>query len=980
MRVSMRNAFVVVVALFSALTVCAQVKERERPKKWERLVPGARFIDRFMPMEGKRMENAPWGAKAVRRRLVDNGIESPLWSYWGGNIVKGDDERYHLFVCGWRENSARGHMEWGRSHVFHAVSDSKHGPFVVIDSIGRGHNPEIYRLADGRYVLYVIDGRYVAKNLNGPWEYGKFEFDTRGKKVSDGYSNMSFCRRPDGQFMMVTRGGEIWTSKDGLGKWRMLTERVYPKIEGRFEDPVIWRDSVQYHLIVNDWLGRIAYYMRSADGIKWVTDPGEAYTPGIARHKDGTSEEWFKYERIKIFQDEYGRAVQANFAVIDTLKHLDKASDTHSSKNIAIPLNPGMLLTLMNDKDSDTLEIKIHAEKGFNPQKDIDIESLRFGASAEVNFGRGAKVVASRKAKKDLIVSFIRKDSGITPDEFAPKMLGRTKRGALLFGYVKFADGSSAQAAMAEAAGETAYDNVNPLDLEFHRLAVRRFIFSNNIKLSEFVPGEIVAFESMHPAFVPSSVGKDEAECDKLFKAVIENGRLVLDGRIKKTEVGKGTADVSLYVGAVNPFGSYELDIESIDCGKQKNDSVEVGFELARLGLQDRVQLVVRRSAESGGVYLRIYQDGKVVREKIYTDHIPDGPFKLRAQLYGHSLGAFIEEHGKTTFVGYVPVKENFSETIDFRRITDCGQATFNIVSNLKGRVVVGGACSYLSPGIGQADIRLISNEDLSPYMDDNRLWFTFSCRGIDIFQSAQGVLSVDPSVFDVRFEGMIMYDHGDGLLRNDYASHLFFNRQTKEWCAYACDFGGTYNKEGRSGTGLVIGTSKRDPRRGFSVMKARRIETTHVKHHNEDPCIFYDKEVGKWRLLTSVFQNGIVSGTFESDTWDGVFTPVAEPIKMNSTGTSMQRIGGKVYAFMGGLGQLRCHSYPDLKELGELNLDLQPHWPGPAKRVWASLVPLPEGYPYRYVLLTMDRPNFPGTPNPNWSYGALYFYGANIK
>ncbi len=40
---------------------------------------------------------------------------------------------------------------------------------------------------------------------------------------------------------------------------------------------------------------------------------------------------------------------------------------------------------------------------------------------------------------------------------------------------------------------------------------------------------------------------------------------------------------------------------------------------------------------------------------------------------------------------------------------------------------------------------------------------------------------------------------------------------------------------------------------------------------------------------------------------------PVADPIKMNSTGTSMQRIDGKVYVFMGGLGELRCHSYPDL-------------------------------------------------------------------
>ena len=26
-----------------------------------------------------------------------------------------------------------------------------------------------------------------------------------------------------------------------------------------------------------------------------------------------------------------------------------------------------------------------------------------------------------------------------------------------------------------------------------------------------------------------------------------------------------------------------------------------------------------------------------------------------------------------------------------------------------------------------------------------------------------------------------------------------------------------------------------------------------------------------------------------------------------------------------------------------------------------------------------MDRPNFPGIKGANWSYGALYFYGANI-
>jgi hypothetical protein len=38
-------------------------------------------------------------------------------------------------------------------------------------------------------------------------------------------------------------------------------------------------------MIVNDWLGRIAYYLRSKDGIHWVVDPGEAYTPELQNMK-----------------------------------------------------------------------------------------------------------------------------------------------------------------------------------------------------------------------------------------------------------------------------------------------------------------------------------------------------------------------------------------------------------------------------------------------------------------------------------------------------------------------------------------------------------------------------------------------------------------------------------------------------------------------------------------------------------------------
>ncbi len=43
--------------------------------------------------------------------------------------------------------------------------------------------------------------------------------------------------------------------------------------------------------------------------------------------------------------------------------------------------------------------------------------------------------------------------------------------------------------------------------------------------------------------------------------------------------------------------------------------------------------------------------------------------------------------------------------------------------------------------------------------------------------------------------------------------------------------------------------------------------------------------------------------------------------------------------------------------------------------RVWPNLIPLPEGYPAPYLLLTFDRTNFPGMEGPNWTYGAMHLF-----
>ncbi|WP_299578038.1 glycoside hydrolase family protein [uncultured Sunxiuqinia sp.] len=440
--------------LLFSIQLWAQIIERERPKEWGNLIEGGRFIDRFqaIPIIGE-LTDETWGADDVIPRYVDNGIEEKEWSYWGGNILVGDDDKFHLFVCRWPENAKKGHMEWPRSEVVHAVCENSFGPFQVKEVIGKGHNPEIYRLKNGGYVLYVYQGYYYSDKIDGPWEYHQFEFNARNRKIPDGLSNLTFAQREDGSYIMLCRGGSIWFSEDGLSGYNLVSENsIYPPYKGEYEDPVMWKTNIQYHAIVHDWKGRIAYYMRSKDGINWKLDPGEAYETGIAIYEDGTKVDWYKYERIKMLQDKYGRAVQANFAVIDTIKWDDLGGDNHSSKNIGIPLTYGRLLTILNkepiDATTKSIKVKVEAEKGFNPHKDIDLISLRFGAPEEVNFGKGCKLLDSEKEGNDLVLTFEGTGNGITEDNFTAKLIGQTTKGKLLFGYARLPGVDYLQAAL----------------------------------------------------------------------------------------------------------------------------------------------------------------------------------------------------------------------------------------------------------------------------------------------------------------------------------------------------------------------------------------------------------------------------------------------------------------------------------------------------------------------------------------------------
>jgi hypothetical protein len=322
------------------------------------LAPAKSFIDYFQPIPPRGPLRADvWGASGVLPRDVLNGLEDVAnrYCYWDGQILKGPDGRYHMFASRWDESL--GHHGWPKSVAVHAVSDHLLGPYVdkglcwPDDEGGRGHNVTALALPDGRYAIVISETRpgtvYVSKSLDGPWEkLGPIVTEGETRKRA---SNYSIMLRPDGDFMIVPRAGQILLSKNGiLGPYIAQGPSIYPGIAGLeqrdLEDPVVWFSGGLYHIVVNSWSQRRAYHLTSKDGITGWTLRGLAYDPRIdfVRYTDGTVNRWDKLERPGVVL-ENGHVVAVTLAVLDVPKDEEKGHDNHGNKIIVLPFDGAAL-------------------------------------------------------------------------------------------------------------------------------------------------------------------------------------------------------------------------------------------------------------------------------------------------------------------------------------------------------------------------------------------------------------------------------------------------------------------------------------------------------------------------------------------------------------------------------------------------------------------------------------------------------------
>jgi hypothetical protein len=444
-----------------------------------------------------------------------------------------------------------------------------------------------------------------------------------------------------------------------------------------------------------------------------------------------------------------------------------------------------------------------------------------------------------------------------------------------------------------------AHAGISPLDLHFTRQASQRMIFDDDqaLPLSSLDPAKIAGLELMHP--IRRTTGKAGVS--------VKKGQLMI--------LGEGASDTSLWFSGFNPFATYQVEIT--DCGEGST----VGLEFVHPdGAAMRVDAICGKQSIQG-VRWSLQRNDQVLVQGEAEDFKPrsllEKPATLIVQMAAVGFNVYLKQHDQVELVGRTDVVEH----LDLRKkeVFHNMSTWLRITGDKSAYAVVSRATAALTPGMGQADIRAITDEEGTPLLDGGRLWFTATTRGGGLPHPVQGVFSLDPGVFDLKFEGVIVFDRGDGLLRNELASHLFLDRTSHEWRGWTVAFSAYGDPAKKEKKEILAVRSTKDPRHGFSVMSSKPMG---LVGDYEDPHGIFDKAANKWRMLLCQNVNGYKAAVFESGRWDGDFQRIAGPVADDSTGTTIQKVDGVRYAFFGSSDRsFHVCSFPDLKPLGKLDL-----------------------------------------------------------
>ncbi len=250
--------------------------------------------------------------------IAKGGYRDDNYWVWGGSVIKGEDNRYHLFVSRWPRNLNFLFSVYTNSEIIRCSADHPHGPFIFQEVAlpPRGpefwdgrmtHNPTVHKCRD-TYLLFYIGNTYqgptpsadnpldtfawetkktgyetvgggtigvaTSKSIFGPWKRSEkplIIYDSAGNPIQG--NNPAPAVHEDGSVLLVLKQAQ-W-----IGQHRMINLKAaradhylgpYQLVDDDFlfdyttlsdaglEDPYIWKSKKGYEMVVKDMGSRVS--------------------------------------------------------------------------------------------------------------------------------------------------------------------------------------------------------------------------------------------------------------------------------------------------------------------------------------------------------------------------------------------------------------------------------------------------------------------------------------------------------------------------------------------------------------------------------------------------------------------------------------------------------------------------------------------------------------------------------------------------
>ena len=463
------------------------------------------------------------------------------------------------------------------------------------------------------------------------------------------------------------------------------------------------------------------------------------------------------------------------------------------------------------------------------------------------------------------------------------------------------------------------------------------------------------------------------------------------DGRYAARNDTADTQYVSRLLGQHFPYATYEFELR-----EKRFTSAEsgVGLELRGEGIPT---VRVLFGQMNGQACVRCEENGVSVGRLTAAKPLEDGACAI-VTCRGRYLDIYIRFSNEKEYIGAFEAR-GLTDIIAFDVFT---RSTASLCVTLApGDLVVCGAAFCLEGGISHADIKVMKTENGEAFMENGRVFLTLSSR----LQAGgfQSVVSWEPSTCDIRMEGALFFDTGDGRWCSDVATSAVFDRRAGIWYVWACSFS--------HGHVLCRGISRADIRHGIHVIDVKLMDAQRevigapdslgaidatgpvgratldddtlflAKFGDEDPDLTYDEARKKWllgvcRLVATEKGDMYRYFIYESDSPLDGFRHIGHTNAGSTTGGSFVRVGDRRYLVCGSSfdrrAQYHLYQLNDLSKHALVRFD----YDDGGFRGWGTIMPLPCGGREKYVMLTFDRHN---GSDYNWSYGNIYVFEADV-